>query len=91
MEETKVCTKCEKEQPIANFYSTIVPATDKRRAYNYTRTLCRGCTKVYSDLAYLKRKGMPVLGRKLIVPLPTREEMQEWFAAGCPLGNRRAA
>jgi len=89
--ETKICTKCGKEQPIENFYCTLVKATDKRRAYTYVRVPCKKCHKTYVDLRYQKTKSRPIQGRVKLVPLPTREELAEWHAAGCPLGNRKAA
>lgn len=91
MEETKVCTKCNKELPIEEFYCTLIPATPSRRAYTYVRVPCKKCHKVYQEIKYYKSKGLPNSARIRKAPLPTREEMAEWFAAGCPLEGRRVA
>lgn len=88
--ETKTCTKCEKTKPVDAFYLTHVKATDKRVGYTYVRSMCKACTKVVSDTGYQKRKGTPK-NPVIRKPLPTREEMQAWFSAGCPIGYRQAS
>lgn len=89
--ETKRCTKCEKDQSLDRFYTHTVKATNARRAYTYTRPMCKGCVKIESDISYQRRKGSPIRGRiSIMPPIPTREELAEWWAAGCPLNGKAA-